>query len=263
MSGASGWLGGGVGRRRCSAGALLGLFLALCPWVSGGARERTAVTVFAASSTTEVLQELAAAFEKKTGTSVRLSFAASSVLARQIEAGAPAEVFVSADLEWMDYLAHKGLIRAGSRRDLAGNRLVLVTPRGHALHAVLAPGFDLPGAFTGRLAVPAGRYARQALEHFGWWAALLPRLAQAENVRAALRLVEVGEAGAGIVYATDAAASTEVVVAGTFPPSSHAPIVYPAALCGEAGPSAAAFLDFLSSKEAAGAWRAAGFEPVG
>ena len=232
---------------------------------AAGSAEVHPITVFAAASTTDVLQRLGRQFEQGGGAPVRFSFASSSLLARQIEEGAPADVFVSADEQWMDYLQQRSLIRAGTRRDLLANVLVLVAPKGRLFSVKMERGFNLPGAFKGRLAVgdpthvPAGIYAKEALQHFGWWEALKGRLDSAENVRAALRLVEMGEADAGIVYATDARASSKVVVLAEFPPGSHAPIVYPAALCRGARPGAAAFLAFLGSREAAPVWHEAGF----
>ena len=243
---------------------LIALLLALVATGSTAAKERP-ITVFAAASTTDVLQRLGARFARDGGAPVRFSFASSSLLARQIEEGAPADLFVSADEQWMDYLQQRSLIQTATRRDLLANVLVLVAPKGHGFPVTMEGGFDLPGAFRGRLAVgdpahvPAGIYAKEALQHFGWWEALKGRLDSADNVRAALRLVEMGEADAGIVYATDAMASSKVVVLAEFPSGSHAPIVYPAALCRGARPGAAAFLAFIGSAKAAPAWREAGF----
>lgn len=225
----------------------------------------TVVTVFAASSTAEVLTTLARGFEAKNQVRVRFSFAASSVLARQIEQNAPCDFFVSADQKWMDYLADKHLIQVASRRDVAGNHLVVVMPAGKVVAVIMEKGFDFAGTFGGRLAlgdpdyVPAGTYARAALREMGWWTSVTNRLAPAENVRAALRLVELGEAEAGIVYLSDAKLSGKVAVAGQFPESATGPIRYRAALCGRASPGAKAFLDYVAGKEAAGVWTAAGF----
>lgn len=188
---------------------------------------------YAAASLTNALQEIAAG-----RTDVKFSFAASSTLARQIEQGAAADLFLSADEEWMDYLAQRGLIAADTRIAPLSNALVLVAPAGPAKPVALARGLDLaallgPGGrlVTGDPAhVPVGRYARQALETLGLWAAAEPRLARAENVRAALLLVERGEAPYGIVYSTDAAIAPKVKVVATFPPDSHPPISYPMAV---------------------------------
>ncbi len=225
------------------------------------------LTVFAAASLKDVLESAGKAYEAGGGKPVRFSFAASSALAKQIEAGAPADLFASADSQWMDYLASKNLILASSRIDLLGNDLVLVAPASSPL-----TGLDLtPAAFDkalgdGRLAVgemksvPAGRYAKEALERLGLLATLEPRLAQAENVRAALVLVARGEAPLGIVYATDARAEKNVKVLATFPAASHAPIIYPFAVTTTArGGQAEAFLAFLRGPAARPIFEAAGF----
>ena len=185
-----------------------------------------------------------------------ISYAASSALAKQIEEGAPADVFVSADLDWMAYLAERDLVQPDTEVELLGNRLALVAPADSEAAAAIAPGFDLAGLLgDGRLAianvdaVPAGRYGKAALEALGVWESV-SELAQAENVRAALALVALGEAPLGIVYATDAAAEPAVRTVGVFPEDTHPPIVYPAAATAEAGPDAAAFLAFLQSAPA-------------
>jgi molybdate transport system permease protein len=225
------------------------------------------VTVFAAASTTDALTEIAAAYEHAhIGVKVRLNFASSSTLARQIEAGAPADVFLSANQEWMDYLETRALIRVASRRNLLGNILVIVTPAAKSLHITMTSEASLAGAFSGRLAVgdpahvPAGIYAKQALEHFGWYDALKDRLLPCADVRAALTLVERGEVEAGIVYASDAVASTKVSVAGIFPDDSHEPIHYPVALGREASPEAAVFVDYLFTAESAAVFTRCGFK---
>ncbi len=223
------------------------------------------VTVFAAASTKESLSEIAAAFERQTGAKVLLNFAASSTLARQIEAGAAADVFLSADQEWMDYLAAKSLIRKDGRVDLLGNDLVLVAARSGTPAVRMEKGFDLAGSFQGRLSlgdpahVPAGKYARESLEFFGWWDAMKDRLAPCADVRSALRLVETGETPLGIVYATDAAASTGVAVVAAFPPGSHKPIVYPAALASTASAAGERFLRYLQGEVAREIFRRHGF----
>jgi len=196
------------------------------------------LTVFAAASLTNAMQDVGKLWVQAGHSPLRMSFASSSTLARQIEQGAPADLFASADLRWMDDLAQHGMVAAGTRRDLLGNSLVLVVPASHPAKVTIGPGFDLAQLLgpTGRLAVgdpahvPAGIYAKQALQKLGLWQGVQGRLAPAEDVRAALLLVERGEAPAGIVYGTDAAAAAHVVVAGTFPADSHPPIVYPFAL---------------------------------
>lgn len=227
------------------------------------------ITVFAAASLKESMDEAAAKFGQETGHEVRVSYAASSALARQIEQGAPADVFVSADLDWMDYLQQRNLIDTGTRRNLLGNTLVLVAPAASTVRAMaLRKGGDLRpllGA-DGRLAValvdsvPAGKYAKAGFESLGMWDALQPRLAQAENVRAALLLVARGEAPLGVVYGSDAKAEPAVRVLAVFPPGSHPPIVYPVArIARSRHPQAAAFVEWLHSPEATAIFRAHGF----
>ena len=222
------------------------------------------ITVFAAASTTNVIQDLAALYEKQKGVKVATSFAAASALAKQIEQGAPADVFISADLKWMDYLDGKDKIAKDSRRNLFGNRLVLIAPKGKAFPVKLEKSFDLPGAFQGRwcscdASVPIGQYSKQALTALGWWAALEPRLAAAPDVRSALAFVERGECAVGIVYETDAKVSDKVAVLGVFPADTHSPVLYPAALVQGAKPAARGFLDFLHTPAAAKVFRQYGF----
>jgi molybdate transport system substrate-binding protein len=230
------------------------------------------VVVFAAASLSDVMQTLAA--QLLPGSAVRFSFAASSTLARQIEQGAPAQLFVSADEAWMDYLAERGRVDAASRRVVAGNRLVVVRPGRAAatppaetvaaLRAALRPGpAGADRIATGDPAhVPAGRYAQAALTRLGLWDEIGPRLARADNVRSALSFVERGEAAAGIVYATDARVAREVQVVARFPLASHPPIRYPAALVRGAPAAAQQFLAALTSAPAQAVWRDAGFEPA-
>lgn len=226
------------------------------------------LTVFAAASLTDALKQAGAAWVARGHPAPAFSFAASSTLARQLQQGAPAGLFISADEQWMDWAAKNGLIADGTRRDLLSNTLVLVEPKGSVKPVKIGPGFDLAAILgaNGRLAVgdpahvPAGIYAKQALTKLGLWSVAGPRLARADNVRSALLLVERGEAPAGIVYATDAAASSAVAVAGSFPADSHPPIVYPAAVAKSGDtPEARAFLAFLSTPEAAKIFTAHGF----
>jgi molybdate transport system substrate-binding protein len=211
------------------------------------------VTVFAAASLKEAMDDVSATWKAAAGGIATISYAGSSALARQIEAGAPADLFVSANVEWMDLLQEEGLIAAGTRTDLVGNALVLIASR-EAEPTGIA---DLPIALgDGRLAmalydaVPAGIYGRQALTSLGVWDALVDRVAQADNVRAALELVAMGEAAYGVVYATDADAEPRVRVVEAFPAGSYPPIVYPAAVTTEGdGEAARAFLDFLQGPE--------------
>lgn len=226
------------------------------------------VAVAAASSTTNVLTEIAEIYEKQHGERIQLNFASASTLARQIEAGSPADVFLSANPLWMDYLEKPGRIQVSTRRDLLANRLVLIVPKGSRFPVEMSATFDLAGAFAGRLAVgdpehvPAGIYGRQALEHFGWHAALAPRIVACQNVRMALAMVELKEAAAGIVYATDAAVSEKVEVLAEFPEAAHEPIRYPVALCRDASPAAAGFLHYLCGPEAGEVFRRHGFVPL-
>ncbi len=216
------------------------------------------VTVFAAASLSTALRQAGDRFSEKGGMKVKFSFAASSILAKQIEAGAGASLFLSADEDWMDYLAKRTLLATDTRRPLLGNRLVLVVPVDRPINVGIVFGTSWLGALpAGRIAtgdpahVPVGKYARQALTSLGAWTEAEPRLARADNVRNALVLVERGEASAGIVYGTDAAASKGVVVAGTFPQDSHDPISYPIALLrGRDQSDARKFYDFLTSPEA-------------
>jgi len=214
-------------------------------------------TVLAAASLQESLTAAADAWTARGNARPVLSFAASSALARQVEAGAPADLFISADEEWMDYVAGKRLIRANSRVSFLSNRLVLIAPATSTARLTIRRNFPLARALgTGRLAmanpdsVPAGRYGRAALTSLGVWSSVAGKVARAENVRAALALVERGEAPFGIVYATDARASRGVRVVGTFPAASHPAITYPiAALRASAHPQAEGFRRFLISRQ--------------
>jgi molybdate transport system substrate-binding protein len=220
--------------------------------------QQKSITVFAAASMKNALDDVDDAFTKQAGVKVVASYDASSALMRQIEQGAPADVFLSADLKWMDYGAERNLIKAETRVDLLGNRLVLIAPKDSKVGSVtIAPGFDLAGlAGNGRIAVgdvravPAGLYAKAALEKLGVWAAVEPKLAMAENVRAALILVARGEAPLGIVYETDAKVDPGVKVVGVFPDDSHPPIIYPVALTANAKPDAVPYLAFLRTPAA-------------
>jgi len=223
--------------------------------------------VFAAASMKTALDAVAAAWTAETGKIPPIVYASSAVIAKQIEQGAPADLFISADLNWMDYLDKAKLIRSGTRKNLLGNALVLIEPADASATLTIAPGFDLAGATgDGKVAVctiascPGGIYAKQALEKLGVWAAVEPKLAQADNIRNALNLVSRGEAKFGIVYVTDAKAEPKVKVVGIFPEASHSPIVYPVAIVGASkNPDAARFLAFLSSQIANKIWIELGF----
>lgn len=231
--------------------------------------DKPAVIVFAAASLTNVLQELSKNFIKETSIPVKLSFAASSTLARQIENGAPADVFFSADLEWMDYLQSRKLIQVPTRHNLLGNRLVLVAPVDSKLALKIAPNFPLAAVLgNGRLAtgdpdaVPVGRYAREALTKLGVWNAVEPRLVRAENVRSALAFVDRGEAPLGIVYATDALADKKIRVIDVFPEDTHLPITYPIALTTVAKSDAVKFVAYVRGPSGDAAFRKYGFMPL-
>lgn len=229
--------------------------------------QQVSLTVFAAASMKNALDDANAAFTTRTGTKAVASYAATSALVRQIELGAPADIFVSADLEWMDYSLKHKLVRPATRIDLLGNRLVLVAPKNSKLAAVtLTPGVDLkklvgdgPIVIGETKSVPAGRYAMAALQKLGIWPSVEKQMAMVENVRVALTLVARGEAELGIVYATDARVEPNVKLVGLFPPDSHPAIVYPVAATVRALPDAARYLDFLRSSAAKTVFEGYGF----
>jgi len=248
---------------------LIAIGLGLGPTSPGADADKPALTVFAAASLTDVLQEIGDAFTKETSIAVKFSFAASSTLARQIETGAPADAFFSADQDWMDYLQARNLIQRQTRHDVVANRLVLIAPLDSTLALKIAPDFPLAAALGNkRLAVgdpdsvPAGRYARAALVSLGVWDTVADRLAPADSVRSALAFVDRGETPLGIVYETDARIDKHVRVVDLFPPTSHPPIVYPLALTTSAQPAAARFAAFVRSPVADAAFKAFGFVPL-
>ena len=245
----------------------LGLALAL-PFAPGVARAQSTVVVFAAASLKNALDEIAATWAKDTGKSApKISYGASPTLAKQIEQGAPADLFISADLDWMDYVAAKNLIKADTRFNLLGNKIVLIAPKDSKTATVAIKGADLAKALNGgRLSmanvdsVPAGKYGKVALEKLGAWNDVKDQIAQAENVRAALLLVARGEAPLGIVYSTDAAAEPTVRIVASFPEDSHPPIIYPAALTKDSkNADVKAFLDFLRNAKARASFEKQGF----
>lgn len=248
-------------------GAVLGVALSLIPGL--GAAEQ--LTVFAAASTKTALDEIAGQWAQDTGHRVSVSVAGSSQLARQIQQGAPADIFISANAAWMDVLDAENLIRSESRVDLLANSLVLIAHGADAGPVAITPGFDLAGRLgDGRLAmalidaVPAGIYGKAALQSLGIWDSVAPSVAQADNVRAALSYVSSGEAPFGIVYATDAIAEDAVTVVGQFPPDSHPPIVYPAAIVSASDNSlTAGFMAFLRGPVATDAFLRQGFAVPG
>jgi molybdate transport system substrate-binding protein len=246
--------------------AVLGAFLAVAP-----ARAQShSVTVFAAASLRTALEDIAAQWRKETGKSARISYAASGPLARQIEAGAPADIFISADVAWMDYAAERKLIKPETRRNLLGNALVLVAPADSKAQPIELNAQSDLGALLGadgRLAmgeprsVPAGAYAQKALSSLGLWDKVKDRIAQTESVRATLLFVARGEAPLGIVYRSDAHAERQVKVLGTFPETSHAPIVYPIAMiAASVNQDAKAFYDYLATPAASAIFKRESFD---
>ena len=261
-----------VRSRRRSVAVVTGLAIAAIGILSGGPRAAHAqskdVVIFAAASLKNALDDAAALYKEKTGKVVTVNYAASSALAKQIEEAAPADIFFSADLAWMDYLQEKNLIKHDSRVTLLGNTIVLVAPADSSVALTLEPGAKLADALgaDGKLAmanvdsVPAGKYGKAALEKLGVWQSVSGKIAHAENGRAALLLVSRGEAPAGIVYQTDAAADANVKIIGTFPEDSHPPIIYPVALTANAShPDATAFLAYIRSVKAKPVFEAQGF----
>jgi molybdate transport system substrate-binding protein len=216
------------------------------------------VLVFAAASLKNALDAIDAQYERDSGKKVAVSLAASSTLAKQVENGAPADVFISADLDWMDYLAQRDLIKPATRKNILGNELVLIAPKDSTVSVKIAPGFDLTKLLAGgKLAmgetnsVPAGKYGKAALEKLGVWNSVSAQIAAADSVRAALALVARNEAPLGIVYQTDAAVEPGVKIVGTFPADTHPPIIYPIALlAGSKNPDAPGYMNYLESAKA-------------
>jgi molybdate transport system substrate-binding protein len=249
--------------RLIAIAALIAVFAGAPPAASA----EDAILVFAAASLKNALDDVDAAFSRATGVKITASYAASSALAKQIEQGAPADVFVSADLKWMDYLADQKLIKPETRLNLLGNKLVLIAPADSKLGNVpIAKGFDIARlAGDGRIAVadtkavPAGLYAKAALENLGAWATAEPKLAQAENVRATLAFVARGEMPLGIVYATDARIEPKVKIVGEFPNGSYPPVTYPLAETIASKPLAAKYLSFLRTPGAKAIFEKYGF----
>lgn len=255
-----------LGRRRVIAVAAFVLS-------AGGLAQRAAaqgrdVVILAAASLKNALDEASAAWTRQSGRTTRISYAASSALARQIEGGIPADIFISADVPWMDYVAERKLIKPATRSDYLGNQIVLITGRDSRIDLKIDRGFNLRGALgnDGRLAmanvdaVPAGRYGKAALEYLGVWPSVSDRVAQAENVRMALTLVSRGEAPLGIVYKTDAASDPAVRIVGAFPAASHPAIIYPMALLASStNPDAQALVDYLKMPAASPFFEKQGF----
>ncbi len=223
------------------------------------------LTVFAAASLTNALSEISTKYEKETGIKIAHSFAASSVLAKQIENGAPADLFISADLKWMNYLQEKSLVNKSSRKNLLANTLVLIAPKGRSFDVKFEEGFAFVKAFDGRLctgdieSVPVGIYAKEALTNLGWWKDIKSRIVGTQDVRGALAFVERAECNVGIVYETDAKVSSKVDLVGTFPESTHSPVLYPVAMTVNSKESAKAYLSYLQSDEAMNIFKKYGF----
>ena len=259
------WFGGLWSGMRWVAGFLAVFAIALSPGTAAAAAAQPLV-VLAASSLTDALNELGPGYTQLTHQEVKLSYGASSALARQIEAGAPADVMLSADTDWMDYLQMHNLINTGTRRNVAANDLVLIAPVASTTALKIAPNFGLAAALgDGRLAtgdpasVPVGRYAKAALTALGVWPAVQDHIAAAENVRVALAYVARGESPLGIVYRTDALVEKQVRIVDTFPAGTHAPIVYPAAATVQAHEGAADFINFLLRPDSQAVLRRYGF----
>ena len=250
------------------AGIFAALVILLGATHSPAVAEDKTITVFAAASMKNALDDIDAAYTAKTGVKITVSFAASSALAKQIEQGAPADVFISADTDWMDYATAKKNINEPTRINLLGNSIVLIAPKDSEINNVnIAASFDLAKlAGDGKIAtgdvkaVPVGKYARAALEKLGAWRAAEPKFAMADSVRAALTLVARGEAVLGIVYSTDAKVEPGVKIVGIFPPGSHPPIIYPVAATTTAKPEASDYLAFLNSTAAKTIFEKYGFK---
>lgn len=227
------------------------------------------VNMYAAASLTDALNELASHYEKQhPGVKIKPVYAASSTLAKQIENGAPADLFISADQDWADYLDKRSLFMAGSRHKMLGNQLVLITPAGREFDVKMDKSFNLPASYNGKLCtgepdyVPVGKYAQQALTYYGWWDAIKPRLVGTDDVRTATALVERGECALGIVYSTDARIANKVSVIASFPSTSHKPIIYPGALLKRASPDSQGFWTYLQGDEARAVFVRYGFSAL-
>ncbi|HSI44033.1 MAG TPA: molybdate ABC transporter substrate-binding protein [Methylotenera sp.] len=228
------------------------------------------ITVFAAASLTNALSDISTQYEKEKSVKIQNSFAASSTLAKQIENGAPVDIFISADSKWMNYLQDKKLINSSSRKDFLGNKLVLIAPKDRSFSVKFEPKFNIAKAFDGRLctgdieSVPAGMYAKEALTNLKWWDAIKTRIVGTQDVRGALAFVERGECAAGIVYETDAKISNKVEIVGTFPEQSHTPIVYPMAMTANMkNPQLGSdFSNYLLSKNATAIFKKYGFNVI-
>ena len=223
------------------------------------------ITVFAAASLTNVITEIASDFEKEKDAEIQSSFAASSTLAKQIEKGAPADIYISADTKWMNYLQDKNLINVDSKVNLLGNHLVIITPKGKNLKVITEKSFNFAETFNGKLCtgdtetVPVGIYAKQALKNLSWWDSIKMRIVGTQDVRAALVYVERGECDTGIVFETDANISNKVNIVAIFPEETHDTIIYPLAMMKNANPNTADFYNYLKSDKAKAIFKKHGF----
>lgn len=224
--------------------------------ITSSASAEQKVTVFAAASLTNAISEIVTEYGKSNTLKIQTSLASSSMLAKQIENGAPADIFISADSKWMNYLQEKDLLKADSRFNLLGNHLVLITPKGKSFKVEMKQDFNFANAFSGKLctgeteSVPAGVYAKQSLKALNWWDAIKTRVVGTQDVRAALTLIERSECDAGIVYATDAKVAEKVETIAAFPDASHDAIVYPLSLTKNAKPESSGFYHYLKSEKA-------------
>jgi molybdate transport system substrate-binding protein len=255
--------------KKIIGGALIAWLSAFGAPASAAEVQKPSLTVFGAASLTNALQELGDGFTRETSIAVRFSFASSAALARQIENGSPADIFFSADLEWMDYLQTRNLIQRDTRHDVIGNRLVLIAPSDSKIQLKIQPQFPLAATLgKGRLAtgdpdsVPVGRYAHEALTTLGVWNAVADHLVRADSVRSALAFVDRGEAPLGIVYETDALIDKHVRIVDVFPANSHLPIVYPIAMTAAAKPESAKFVAYIRGPAGDAVFKAYGFSPL-
>ncbi|ENU91263.1 MULTISPECIES: molybdate ABC transporter substrate-binding protein [Acinetobacter] len=240
------------------------LSLGMCVMSHGHAQDQDNVTVYAAASLTNVLAEINQQYKKQNNINIKTSYAGSSTLAKQIEAGAPANLFISADVQWMNYLQNKKIINGNDRINLLGNRLVLISPKDRVYHFQMNKSFDPLKAFNGKictgntLSVPVGKYAKQALTNLNWWAKLKPSLVETEDVRAALNFVMQRECSVGIVYATDALITNKVSVIAEFPKSTYSPIIYPMGIVNK-NAATIKYYQYLQSDEAEAIFKKFGF----
>jgi molybdate transport system substrate-binding protein len=254
-------------QRLCRGLAIRAIGLAIFAAVVPVQAQTQDILVFGAASLKNALDDADARYQRKTGGKIVVSYGASSTLAKQIESGAPADIFISADLDWMDYVAQRKLIKPDTRSNFLGNKLVLIAAADSNVVLTIGPNFPLAQALgSGRLAmadpafVPAGKYGKASLEALGVWASVSEKIAPAQDVRTALAYVSRGEAPLGIVYQTDAAADKRVKIVGVFPASTHPPIIYPIAVTAVSNnPGVVAYIGFLKSSEARSAFENQGF----